>query len=83
MKHILKVLLIVSSLALLSSCGVDGFGEHDQDYVKAGSVKPMVIPKGISSPVKNNYYLIPNYQIKSDTKPVSLLPPGNNVSSYH
>lgn len=82
MKQFIKVFAITSIVVSLTSCGVGGFGEHDKDYVKAGSIKPIVIPQGVGSPVKHNYYSIPDYKLDANAKPASLLPPGNNIASY-
>ena len=82
MKNILQILALASIAVTLVSCGVGGFGDHDQDYVKAGSVQAMVIPRGVGSPIKNHYYSVPDYHVKVKEEPISLLPPGNNIAHY-
>lgn len=79
----IKFFPIIILAFLFSACSGKGPGMHSDDYIKQSqSVRPIVVPAGVTSPMQKAYYRVPALSRQAENAPMSLLPPGSRVSRY-
>jgi len=79
----IKFFPIIILAFLFSACSGKGPGMHSDDYIKQSqSVRPIVVPAGVTRPMQKAYYRVPALSRQTENAPMSLIPPGSRVSQY-
>ncbi len=73
---VLKYIFCSAIVLSLTGCAVMETRDHNDDYQKSQTVKPMKMPSGVSSSDVKSYYPVPAVKSNDAGGDISLVPPG-------